>query len=105
MTSNGKGKVSAAANVSPDEQRKIRAERRKQKGRWEEADWGGCDGELLRSALERVASAGFAFMCGYTRDKGSYTIRIVGDEDAEPIYVRATEDIDVALAGIIEIYQ
>jgi hypothetical protein len=105
MAANGKGKVSTATVVSGDEQRRIRAERRKQKGQFGVADWGSADASKLLRAIERVSGSGFAFMCGYTRDRGSYTIRVVGDEDAEPVYVRATEEIDLALDGIAEIYE
>jgi len=98
-------KVSAngtSGNASKEAQRKAR---RNNRGTGAVCDWTGADSGLLRQAIGLVADAGFAITFGYTRDKGSYTVRIIGDPDAEPIYVRATEAVDVALQDIIYIYE
>jgi hypothetical protein len=103
---NGKAKAGAngASKLSDDAKRKLREERRAARGTGSIADWSSCDEGLLRELLALVAGSGFAFMAGYTRDRGAYTLRVIGDDAAEPIYVRATEEIDTALQDLIFIY-
>lgn len=103
---NGKGKAdeNGTTGLSTEDKRKLREQRRANRGAGAVADWTSCDGGLLRSLVAAVSESGFALMLGFTRDRGAYTIRVVGDEDAEPVYVRSTEEVDTALQGLLYIY-
>jgi hypothetical protein len=104
MNGKAKARANGTTGFSDDAKRKLREERRAARGTGSIADWSSCDAGLLRELLGLVAGCGFALMVGYTRDRGAYTIRVVGDDAAEPVYVRATEEIDTALQDLIFIY-
>ncbi len=78
------------------------ANRRRSRGTGSTADWGSADSDLIRDALQKVTAAGYALTLGYTRDAGAYYVRIVGLADAQAEYIRATEDIDLYLRGLVE---
>jgi len=82
-----------------------RAARRRSRagGASEPADYGSIDPQLLAGVIRAVTYAGAAVQFGYTRDGGSYAIRIVGD-GAEPYteFIRPSEDVGLYLNGIIE---
>jgi len=104
MNGKAKARANGTTGLSDDAKRKLREERRAARGTGSVADWSSCDPNLLREFITLVGDAGFAAMCGYTRDRGAYTIRVIGDDAAEPVYVRATEEIDTALQDLIFIY-
>lgn len=79
--------------------------RREARGTGEVADWGGCDANALRDAIANVTKHGYAVLIGYTRERGSYTVRIVGLEGVDPDYVRPNEDIDLYLAGLAQDFE
>lgn len=102
---NGKEPKSSANGTTGDAARKAQIEaRRANRGIGAVCDWSGADSGLIREVITLIARNGYAVTFGYTQDVGSYTIRIIGDENAKPIYVRATEEIDVALRELIYIY-
>lgn len=84
--------------------RQQREHRRKNRGNGDVADWGSVDPNLVLSVIERLSGGGAAIQFGYTRDGGSYVIRIVGDGEPFNEYIRPTEDISLHLAGILEDY-
>lgn len=81
-----------------------REHRRKSRGSSETADWSNADpGKLLRVVCN-LAGAGCAVQFGYTRDGGSYVIRVVGDGDPFNEYVRPTEDLNQYLDALGDDY-
>lgn len=86
-----------SARASEDAVSVQRAARRKHRGNGTVSDWSSCDSGKLRTAIANVSDKGFAVMLGYTRDRGSYTIRIVGGDEQDADYIRASEDIDYYL--------
>lgn len=42
---------------------------------------------------------------GYTRDGGSYAIRVVGDGDPYTEFIKPTEDVLLALTGLAEDFE
>jgi len=70
----------------------------------EPADWGNIDPTLLAGVIRAVTQHGFAVQFGYTRDGGSFVLRIVGDGDPFNEYIRATENPELYLSGVIEDY-
>lgn len=82
-----------------------RAERRKNRGTGAVADWGTADPSLVFSLVCRLTNEGGAVQFGLTRDGGSYTVRILGDGEPYNEYVRATEDINLALNGLLLDYE
>jgi len=70
----------------------------------ERADWGNLDPALLAGVIRSITQHGFAVQFGYTRDGGSYVLRIVGDGDPFNEYIRATENPELYLSGVIEDY-
>jgi len=97
---NGAGRVARDA-VKP-EQKNTRNTRR---GGGEVADWSSVDAGLLREALSNVTRHGYALMFGYTQNGSAYTCRVVGDANAEPDYIRPTEDINVYLQALAFDYE
>jgi len=82
-----------------DVNRRIR--NRSRGGPVDEADWTSVDGDKVTAVIAAVAKHGCAIQFGYTRDKGAYCIRIVGDGEPYNEYVRPTEDIDLYLEGLL----
>jgi len=70
----------------------------------ERADWGDIDPALLAGVIRAITQHGFAVQFGYTRDGGSFVLRIVGDGDPFNEYIRATENPHLYLSGVIEDY-
>lgn len=67
------------------------------------ADIGTADPQRLQEAICAVTRRGCALQLGYTRDGGAIVVRFVGDgENPYNEYIRATEDFDIYLAGVIE---
>jgi len=77
-----------------------RGNRRRNRGTVDEADWGSADAGKLLNAVCAIARTGGAIQFGYTRDKGAFAIRVLGDGEPYNEYVRATEDIDLYLEGL-----
>jgi len=78
-----------------------REHRRRNRGNGETADWTTADASLVHNAICSVSGHGAAIQFGYTRDGGSFVIRIVGDGEPFNEYVRPTEDIDAYLSALI----
>jgi hypothetical protein len=81
------------------------ANRRRARGTGEIADWGGADGDALRSAVANVTKHGYALLIGYTRERGAYTVRVIGLEGVDAEYIRPTEDIDLYLTGLAQDFE
>jgi hypothetical protein len=81
-----------------------RESRRRNRGNGDVADWGTVQPDLVVSVIERLTGEGAAIQFGYTRDGGSFVIRIVGDGEPFNEYVRPTEDINLYLAALLEDY-
>lgn len=77
-----------------------RIRNRNRGGPVEEADWTSVDGDKLKDVIAAVARHNCAIQFGYTKDKGAYVIRIVGDGEPYNEFVRPTEDIDLYLEGL-----
>lgn len=100
--SNGNKKRTPAGNSSTPVQR---ANRRRNRGHDHEADWGTVEASLLLRIVVAVARLGGAVQFGYTRDRGAYVIRILGDGDPFNEYLRSTEDVDYWLEGFAQDYE
>lgn len=81
-----------------------REHRRRNRSNGDVADWGSADASLVLSTIERLSGGGAAVQFGYTRDGGSFVIRIVGDGEPFNEYVRPTEDINLFLTALLEDY-
>lgn len=81
-----------------------REHRRRNRGSGDVADWGTVQPELVVAIIERLTAEGAAIQFGYTRDGGSFVIRIVGDGEPFNEYVRPTEDINLYLTALLEDY-
>lgn len=71
----------------------------------EQADWGEANVGLLAQAVTAVTKRSCAIQFGLTKDNGAFVIRVVGDGEPYNEFVRATEDIDLYLTGLIEDFQ
>lgn len=90
-----------ARNAAKPEQR---ANRRAHRHTGVVADWGTADPDKLHRAVTNVTKHGFAILLGYTRDGGSLTVRVYGDGESTPEYIRGSEDVDLYLTGLAEDY-
>lgn len=81
-----------------------REHRRRNRGNAETADWSNADPSKLHRAVCCVANAGCAIQFGYTKDGGSFVIRIVGDGEPFNEYVRPTESLDEYLDALATDY-
>lgn len=77
-----------------------RASRRVKRSSSQVADWGSCDADVLRRAVECVAKAGGALRLGYTSDGGAYAVGIYGDGEPYTDYVRPEESIEDYLSAL-----
>jgi len=77
-----------------------RENRRRNRGNSETADWGAADASLLHRAICNLTSSGCAVQFGYTKDGGSFVVRIVGDGEPFNEYVRPSESIDEYLTAL-----
>lgn len=81
-----------------------REHRRRNRGGSDTADWSVADAVLLSQCVSKLTAYGCAIQFGYTKDGGSFVIRVVGDGEPYNEYVRPTEDINLYLAGLAEDY-
>lgn len=78
-----------------------REHRRRNRSTGDTADWATVAPDQLLRAIVAVTGAGCAIQLGYTRDGGSYVIRIVGDGEPFNEFVRPTEDIGLYFESLI----
>jgi len=71
----------------------------------EEADWSSASAGLIAQAVAAVCKRKCAIQFGMTKDEGAFVVRIVGDGEPYNEFIRATEDIDLYLTGLIEDFQ
>lgn len=69
------------------------------------ADWEQADGDTLKRCIATVASTGGALRFGYSRDGGAYAIGIYGDGEPYTEFVRPSDDIDVILTDIKDLFE
>jgi len=103
---NGTGKPRTPRDNTEHQRTEQASIRRRSRGssEIEPADWGNIDPALLAGVIRAITRHGFAVQFGYTRDGGSYVLRIVGDGEPFNEYIRATEDANLYLSGVIEDY-
>lgn len=77
-----------------------REHRRRNRGTTDSADWATANSDTLLRTICAVTSAGCAIQLGYTRDGGSFVIRIVGDGEPFNEFVRPTEDLELYLKSL-----
>lgn len=102
------GANDAARNVKDDKRKKAETARRRREHSGNSgnvADWSGCNGVLLATAVAAVARDGGALRLGYTRDGGAYAVGFYGDGDPFTEYIPPSDDIDEFLKGVIEDYE
>jgi len=102
----GNGKKKAPRDNTEKQKPEQAAIRRRNRGssEIERADWGDINPALLAGVIRAVTQHGFAVQFGYTRDGGSYVLRIVGDGEPFNEYIRATENPELYLSGVIDDY-
>lgn len=91
-------------NAQDDIQDEQRANRRRNRGAADKADWTAADAGRVLAAIGAVTRHGFAIRFGYTRDGGAFAIGIIGDGQPFTEFVRPTEDVNLHLDGIIQDY-
>jgi len=69
------------------------------------ADWTGATEKLLVRAIATAAKCGGALRLGYSRDGGAYAVGIYGDGEPYTLFWKPSEDIDVALQDIIDLFE
>lgn len=82
-----------------------REHRRRNRGTSDTADWSTCSADTLLRTVATVTAAGCAIQFGYTKDGGSFVIRIVGDGDPFNEFVRPTENLELYLEGLTADYR
>lgn len=68
------------------------------------ADYDEADAAKLRRAISAAASVGGALRFGYSRDGGAYAVGIYGDGDPYTEFVRPSEDFDLFLDEIVDLF-
>ena len=86
----------ARANIAAQQ----REHRRRNRGTGETASWADANPSLILDVISKLTASGCAVQFGYTRDGGSFVIRVVGDGEPFNEYVRPTEDIDQYLTAL-----
>lgn len=82
-----------------------REHRRHNRGAGDTADWTTAQSELVLDAIVKLTASGCAIQFGYTRDGGSFVVRIVGDGEPFNEYVRPTENINQYLTALALDYE
>ena len=77
-----------------------REHRRRNRGTTDSADWSTASADTLLRTIVAVTGSGCAIQLGYTRDGGSFVIRIVGDGEPFNEFVRPTEDLELYLKSL-----
>lgn len=81
-----------------------RQNRRSWRGHVDAADWGTINADELLRVVECVTGKGHAIQFSYTRDGGSFVVRVVGDGEPYNEYVRPSEDISLYFQFLIDKY-
>jgi len=89
---------------SPSGNSDQRANRRRNRGNGEAAEWGSVDSTKLLAVIVAVTQHGYAIRFGYTKDGGAYAIGIIGDGEPFTEFVRPTEDVSLYLDGVLQDY-
>jgi hypothetical protein len=89
-----------AHSLGDDAKAKQRAERRRNRGSVEAADWSSADAALIHRLIVSASRSGAAVQFGLTRDGGAFRIRILDGGDADDVYVRPSEDLGYALEAL-----
>lgn len=92
MNHNTQGEKNATVTAKSAMER--RANRRKNRGTDETADWEGCDPVLIQKLIAIVAINKGTVTFGYTRDGGAYYVSYYFGDGNEKVYCRPSEGID-----------
>lgn len=84
--------------------RQQREHRKRHRGGTDPADWSNADAMLLHRAICNVTGASCAVQFGYTRDGGSFVVRVVGDGEPYNDYIRPTENLNAYLEALASDY-
>jgi hypothetical protein len=103
LTPNNKPVVNARPVLDRDTQQ--RANRRRNRGNSEPAEWSTADSAKLIAAICAVTQHGYAIRFGYTKDGGAFAVGIIGDGEPFTEFPRPTEDINLYLDGVISDYE
>ncbi len=79
-----------------------RANRRKNRGHGDVADWESADSLLIQKLISVVSFQKGTTTFGYTRDGGAYFISYYFGDKSERVYCRPAEGIDLFLTDEIE---
>lgn len=82
-----------------------RANRRKNRGGDDTADWSECNPDLVVGLIAIVGLNKGTITLGYTRDGGAYYISYYFGLESEKVYCRPTEDIDTFLEYEIKSFE
>lgn len=69
------------------------------------ADWGTVNSDLLRDAIAKASITGGAIRFGYSRDGGAFAVGIYGDGEPYTVFVKPSEDVDITLRDIIDLFE
>lgn len=69
------------------------------------ADWQAVNGNTVIRAIAIASSCGGAIRFGYSRDGGAYAIGLYGDGEPYTVFCKPSEDIEVVLVDIIDLYE
>lgn len=75
------------------------------RGKGRAADWATANPTLCLRAIEIASCNGGALRFGYTRDLGAYSIGIYGDGDPYTVVIAPSNDIDITLQDIIDLFE
>jgi len=78
--------------------------RRLLRGTGQTPEWDNADPKLVLRVICLVTALGGAVQFGLTREQDQYSLRIWGDGEALPLYLRPTEDVNLWLEGIAEMF-
>ncbi len=79
-----------------------RKERKNGRGNSESADWGDCDESDILQLIAVVTGLGGTITFGYTRDGGAYYLSYFMDGEALKVFIRPTEDVELAIKSEID---
>jgi len=69
------------------------------------ADWETVNGDILKRCIATCARTGGALRFGYSRDGGAYAIGIYGDGEPYTEFIRPSEDVDITLKDIEDLFE
>jgi hypothetical protein len=65
-----------------------------------DADWGGCNSEILQGVVVKITELGGAVTIGLSRDMGAHSMTLLLDGTRKTLWFNGSEDLDAALLGV-----